>query len=285
MDSDSDASSSASPTPSRSSSPQWRAPADVPRSAAPDAPAVPDAFDALDLPSAPDPAADGLSGFVLYAEETLIIEEISDFDSEDGRLLVLRPTTIEEAESSEGPSSPTPVPSHTHHRDRSRHRTPPVFSSSPSRPDIDGYVMHGLEDLTCRGESDEDGAAVDDERDLTEAEHNFFRLRDREKKRHRRMTSGSISKRTISESIGSDTDTEDLSQMPLDANDVGASARRLRRRLDRHSLLFADPPPPRIEELDEPDTSDDDMIRDGETLARELPYYTLEYISMEVDSA
>lgn len=289
MDSGSDASSSVSPSPSRSSSKRWRAPGEAPRSAVPDAPGAPGAPDVLDVPAAPNAAADSPSSFVLYAEENLVIEEISDFDSDGGRVLVLLPSTIEEAESSEAASSPTPVPSHIQTRDRNRQRTPPAPGSSPSRLPgiIDRSVMSGLEDLTCRAGSEEDGEAVDDEVDLDEAEYTVFLLKQRDERRRRRMTSGSISKRTISESIGSDTDTEDLNhpQMLLDANDVGASARRLRRRLDRHSLQFVDPPPPRIEELEEPDTTDDDMIRDGETLARELPYYTLEYISMEVDSA
>ena len=97
------------------------------------------------------------------------------------------------------------------------------------------------------------------------------------------MTSGSIGKRTISESIGSDSDREDVLPF-LEVNEVGSSARRLRRKVgDRRSLQFQDPPPPRIEELEEPPTSEDEML-DGETLARELPYYTLEYISMEIDS-
>ena len=89
------------------------------------------------------------------------------------------------------------------------------------------------------------------------------------------MSSGSIGKRTISESIGSDSDREDLQQF-LDMNDVGSSARRLRRRVgDRWSLQFQDPPP-RIDEIEEHEELD------GEFLAKELPYYN--YISMEIDS-
>ncbi|ERT02685.1 hypothetical protein HMPREF1624_00986 [Sporothrix schenckii ATCC 58251] len=152
--------------------------------------------------------------------------------------------------------------------------------------------MSGLRGFSFRNDSDEEALIDEDEEDgsdFDENAHNLFRLKQRAERRRRRMTSGSISKRTISESIGSDTDNEDLMAM-LDESEVGSSARRLRRRIgDRHSLQFQDPPPPRIDELEEPDTSDNEddvkeLTRDGETLARELPYYTLEYISMEVDS-
>lgn len=120
-----------------------------------------------------------------------------------------------------------------------------------------------------------------DETDLEEHEYKEFLIKRRMAARHKRMTSGSIGKRTISESIGSDTDREDIRSF-LGAEEAGSSARRLRRRVgDRRSLQFPDPPPPRIEELDEPGSSDDELLA-GESLARELPYY--EYVSMEIDS-
>ncbi|KAM7220670.1 hypothetical protein V8F06_003906 [Rhypophila decipiens] len=176
------------------------------------------------------------------------VEELSDFvDSDDERLNVIRPHAIEYAESD---------------RSRSRSRHP---------PEIDPAVMHNLGNLNCSSDSDET--------DLDEAEYRDMLLRRREQKRRWRMTSGSIGKRTISESIGSDTDLEDLRAF-LGAAEGGKSARRLRRKVgDRRSLQFQDPQPPRIEELDEPDSSDDD-IHISETLARELPYY--EYLTMEV---
>ena len=139
-------------------------------------------------------------------------------------------------------------------------------------------MLSSLRDLSCGSESDE--------ADLDEAEYDHFRLRQRETRRLRRLNSGSIGKRTISESIGSGSDREDIRAALLDAAEVGSSARRLRRRVgDRRSLNFQDPPPSRIDELEEPDSSDDDMVEVGEALAKELPYYTLEYISMEVDSS
>ncbi|KAL2135164.1 hypothetical protein VTI74DRAFT_9481 [Chaetomium olivicolor] len=179
-----------------------------------------------------------------------IVEELSDFgDSDDEQLDVIRPCAIEYAES-----------------DRSR-------STSRHRPEIDQKMMHNLGNLNCSDDSDET--------DLDEHEYQEFLIKRRAERRRMRMSSGSIGKRTISESIGSDTDREDIRSF-LGAEEAGSSARRLRRRIgDRRSLQFQDPPPPRIDELDEPDSSDDDIFI-GESLARELPYY--EYVSMEVDS-
>ncbi|KAK3376754.1 hypothetical protein B0T24DRAFT_228393 [Lasiosphaeria ovina] len=178
------------------------------------------------------------------------VEEMSDFgDSDDERVGVIRPHAIEYAESD---------------RSRSRSRNP---------PEIDQTIMQHLGNLNCSDESDLS--------DIDTVEYQDILLKRREQRRHKRMTSGSIGKRTISESIGSDTDREDLKAF-LGAEEVGSSARRLRRKTgDRRSLLFQDPPPPRIEELEEPDSSEDEILI-SETLARELPYY--QYISMEIDS-
>jgi len=181
----------------------------------------------------------------VVTEASFVLEELSDSDdSDDAGLDIIRPYKIEDAESE---------------RSRSRSRNPPEV--------VDRSVISDLKNLNC-SDSDSSESDLDDFQEMLR--------RTRLEKRHRRMTSGSIGKRTISESIGSDSDREDLK---LDANEVGSSARRLRRRLgDRRSLLFQDPPP-RIDELEE---HIDEW--DTEALARELPYYTLEYISMEVDS-
>ncbi|KAK3321544.1 hypothetical protein B0H66DRAFT_173836 [Apodospora peruviana] len=190
---------------------------------------------------------------VTQVQAAFTVEELSDFeDSEDERLDVIRPHAIEYAESD---------------RSRSRSRHP---------PEIDPSIMQNLGRLQCSSDSDES--------DVDEAEYRDFITKRREEKRRRRMTSGSIGKRTITESIGSGSDREDLKPF-LGADEVGSSARRLRRRVDnRRSLQFQDPPPPRIEELDEPESSDDDILI-SETLARELPYYEIEsYLSMEIDS-
>lgn len=189
-----------------------------------------------------------ISRIVTHAE--FVVEELSNFgDSDDDeRLGVIQPCAIEYAESEP--------------------------SGSPSRKTaggIDPRMMFNMGNLNCSDDSDET--------DIDEYEE--FLMQRRAEKRRKRMTSGSIGKRTISESIGSDTDLEDLKPY-LNTEEVGSSARRLRRRVgDRRSLQFPDPPPPRIDELDEPDSSEDEIVVD-DLLARELPYY--EYISMEVDS-
>ncbi|CAK7208674.1 hypothetical protein SCUCBS95973_000182 [Sporothrix curviconia] len=232
-------------------------------------------------------AAGKPSARLFVIEASFTIEEVSDFDSDNGRIQIIQPSEIEEAESER---EKTPDPNRNRSGKFNMAKARRRSSTRPSRPpEIDRSVMSGLREFTFGADSDEE-VFLDEEdgSDYDEGALNSFLLKQRDEKRRRRMTSGSISKRTITESIGSDTDTEDLSAM-LDANEVGSSARRLRRRLDRHSLQFQDPPPPRIDELEEPDTSDNEddvkeLIHNGETLARELPYYTLEYISMEVDS-
>jgi hypothetical protein len=200
-------------------------------------------------PAPPTPPRARIGRIVTQTE--FIVEELSDFvgDSDEERPGVVRPCAIEYAES-----------------DGSR-------STSRTRPEVDQKMVFNLGNLNCSDDSDET--------DLDEHEYQEFLIKRRAARRHKRMTSGSIGKRTISESIGSDTDREDLRSL-LGAEEAGSSARRLRRRVgDRRSLQFQDPPPPRIDELDEPDSSEDDIFV-GESLARELPYY--EYVSMEVDS-
>ncbi|KAF2102256.1 hypothetical protein NA57DRAFT_73687 [Rhizodiscina lignyota] len=101
-------------------------------------------------------------------------------------------------------------------------------------------VVKQLRDLHC-----------DDE----EQEEKEVRRYNEKKKKRRSIRS----KRTFSESVGSDMDDEDTKY--LDFNEVGASARRVKRRLsrpnDRTSLIFDDPPPERITEVDEPDDETD----------------------------
>ncbi|EAQ83218.1 hypothetical protein CHGG_09622 [Chaetomium globosum CBS 148.51] len=239
-------STSSSSAPS-SSSDSSDSEASAPRNATSHSPSA-----ASERPPAPAPPAPEarIGRIVTQVEFTeFIVEELSDFgDSDDERPGVVRPCAIEYAES-----------------DRSR-------STSRTRPEIDQRMMFNLGNLNC---------SDSDETDLEEHEYQEFLIKRRLAARHKRMTSGSIGKRTISESIGSDTDREDIRSF-LNSEEAGSSARRLRRRVgDRRSLQFSDPPPPRIEELDEPGSSEDEILA-GESLARELPYY--EYVSMEVDS-
>jgi hypothetical protein len=202
-------------------------------------------------PDPPSPRQTRISGRVVTVTG-IIIEELSDFgDSDDERAGVVRPCAIEYAES-----------------DRSR-------SGSRTRPEIDSKMMYNLCNLNCGDDSSSS--------DLEEDEYREFLLKRRAERRRSRMSSGSLGKRTLRESIGSDTDREDIrSMLAAGFEEAGSTVRRLRRRVgDRRSLQFQDPPPPRIDELEEPDSSEDEILI-GEVLARELPYY--EYVSMEVDS-
>lgn len=184
------------------------------------------------------------------------VEELSDSGELNGKyahLHVIRAYTIEYAESE---------------RSRSRSRPP---------AGLDQGMMRNFTNLNCSDSSS-------DESDMDDGEVQAMLRRYRAERRQRRMTSGSVSKRTISESIGSDTDREDLVGS-FSFEDVN-STRRIRRKLcgdrRRGSFLFPTPPAPRIDELEEPDSSVEE-ITIGEVLARELPYY--EYVTMEVDSS
>ncbi|XXH01823.1 hypothetical protein Hte_008185 [Hypoxylon texense] len=176
------------------------------------------------------------------------LEEMTDdcsLNSDDGHLDILRPYAVEYPNS-----------------DRSRSRSRP--------PDMDPAVMTGIENLNTFEDSDGD-IDRDDE---------FIRQlqKRREARRLRRMKSGSLSKRTVSER-GSDSDKEDV--LPYyEGNETGPT-RRMRRKVgDRISIQFTGPLPERIEELKEPNSDDEIILDDAEIFARELPYWTL----MDVDS-
>ncbi|KND86812.1 hypothetical protein TOPH_08569 [Tolypocladium ophioglossoides CBS 100239] len=178
-----------------------------------------------------------------------IIEDIDPMDSECEGLDVLHPTEIESNRS----------------RSRSRHK------------DLDKGMMQDLKNLNCSNEASEnEGGGLAHGYDEDEE---VFLQRRQELRRIRRVSmSSSFGKRTHSEL--SDSDNDDAGT--LDVNDVGSSARRMRKRLHRGSLLFQDPPEPRIDELEEPDSSEDEYPTVN-SLARELPYYTMEI--MEMDSS
>jgi hypothetical protein len=138
-------------------------------------------------------------------------------------------------------------------------------------------LADGLEKLDCNNHSDEREAWVKQER---------------KKRRNKRLSAGSHHKRTLSQSIGSDTDDEDLQQ--FDANEAGSSARRLRRKTGERVSLIFDDPPQMIVELDEPESGDEvarmqvaepDVDVGVEELGlHSLPYYDTDAYSMEVDS-
>ncbi|KAI1773245.1 hypothetical protein F4818DRAFT_443598 [Hypoxylon cercidicola] len=176
------------------------------------------------------------------------IEELTDdcsLNSDEGHLDVLRPYAVEYANS-----------------DRSRSRSRP--------PDMDPAVMTGIENLNTFEDSDAD---IDRDDEFTRQLQ-----KRREERRLRRMKSGSLSKRTVSER-GSDSDREDV--LPYyEASEPGPT-RRMRRKVgDRLSIQFTGALPERIEELKEPNSDDEIILDDAEIFARELPYWTL----MDVDS-
>lgn len=146
-------------------------------------------------------------------------------------------------------------------------RQSPTSGHSSSRPradrELDPRMLHDFEDLACY-ETDESGSEENPE--MSEYERNRKRMR--LEKRQRRMTSGSLSKRTVSDR-GSDEDREDL--QPWDTGDL--SQRRLRRKTDRWSLLSTQAPEIIIE-VKEPH-SDGEMSVDSEELLQELPFWRL----------
>jgi hypothetical protein len=216
-----------------------------------------------ELPEAPPPPSRPSPTIVRGLTTTIatfIIDDMGNFESDDEeRIDALLPHTIDEY-----PDSPRGL---------------------SLRTEIDQTRMYQHPPLDC---SDSEQSDASDSSDDLEADDEFEEnlMKRRAERRFRRMTAGSIGKRTITESIGSDSDREDhRSQIPffLDPSQAGSSARRLRRKVgNRHSLLFHDPPMPRIDQMDEPPTSDDEF-HDDDAL-KQLPYYTLEYITMEVDS-
>ncbi|KAH6606067.1 hypothetical protein Trco_005220 [Trichoderma cornu-damae] len=177
------------------------------------------------------------------------IEDVDPMDSDCDGLDVLYPTEIE--------SEMEPAPS----RSTSRHR------------DLDKGMMQDLENLNCSNEASGDEAGLDGDDEESE-----FMRRQQELKRIRRVSmSSSFGKRTHSEL--SDSDDNDCA---LDVNEAGSSARRFRKRAHRGSLLFQDPPEPRIDELEEPNSSEDEYAN-AMCLAQELPCLALGM--MDTDSS
>ncbi|TEA09957.1 hypothetical protein C8034_v011411 [Colletotrichum sidae] len=191
------------------------------------------------------------------------LEELSDFDPMDHD----RSNTIGPS----GFSSPASARSRSHTRAAETPTTSTAAAPPPEPP------LHEMRRLTT---SDSESSDIDDEAALRD----FARTQRELRMRKRRSHGSSIGKRTISER--SDSDHEDCA--PLDPDAVGSSARRLRRRVgDRRSfILFQDPPPPRIDELDEPESEVEGAVFycDGETLARELPYWSIEIMEYESPS-
>lgn len=192
----------------------------------------------------------------IVAEGDFTIEELRDGDMQpdsDDNLSVVHPDGYEDAESD----------------------APPSKSPISATDDLDARMLaDDLGRLNCNHHSDEREAWVKERR---------------KQKKKKRWSLSSLHKRTLSQSIGSDTDDEDLQL--VDANEAGSSARRLRRKTgDRTSLIFDDPPQ-RIIELDEPESNDDvarlqlpepDVAVDADLMSQ-FPYYDEESDGMDVD--
>ncbi|KAI1370539.1 hypothetical protein F4677DRAFT_350069 [Hypoxylon crocopeplum] len=203
-----------------------------------------------DIPKLRHQHVEQVAAAIRIEQAAFSIEELSDdcsLNSEDNHLNVLRPYAFEDAKS-----------------DRSRSRSRPP-------PDMDPAIVTGIENLNTFEDSDGDFDHDDEEfrRQLQKR---------REERRLRRMKSGSLSKRTVSER-GSDSDKEDV--LPYYEGNEPGPTRRLRRKVgDRISIQFTGALPERIEELKEPNSDDEIILDDAEIFARELPYWTL----MDVDS-
>ncbi|KAJ8128333.1 hypothetical protein O1611_g5300 [Lasiodiplodia mahajangana] len=194
-----------------------------------------------------------LGATIRIGEAAFVVEELSDYslDGDDEiQLDVIRPYDIEY----DGESELSPPP------------------ASRTAHDLDPDLTAGVKHLSTFDSDNEEMESDDD--------FQAQLRRSRQARRIRRMKSGSISKRTISER-DSDSDREDV--MPfVDATDPGPGStyRRVRRKGEnRCSIHYTGPLPERIEELKEPD--DEVIIDDAEFFARELPYFSF----MEVDYA
>lgn len=189
----------------------------------------------------------------------ILLEELDPMDNDGLEALeVLYPYEVESARS----------------RSSSWHKDRPGY--------LDRNMMRDFTNLNCSAEAsasssseDEDGTPPEfDEEELKFMQHQAARRRLR-----RVSMSSSVGKRTHSEL----SDSED-EWGPCDVNDVGSSARRLRKRLHRSSLLFHDPPE-QIVELDEPSSGEDERVKTRpshwSSLAQELPYWSMEIMEIE----
>jgi hypothetical protein len=195
----------------------------------------------------------------IVTEGNFTLEEFGESDYEDwesGDDEVIRPHQYEDAESDRAHSV-----------------------KSAGRNDLDSRILSGIKNLNCETEEEEREAWLKEQRAA---------------KKWKRRSSGSVQKRTLSQSIGSDTDDEDLQPVTFEgANEAGSSARRLRRKVkgERISLIFDDPPP-RIDEVDEGPESCEELVEidedeedddgNGQCVDRELPYYRYVQV-MDVD--
>ncbi|OBT87377.1 hypothetical protein VE02_04174 [Pseudogymnoascus sp. 03VT05] len=183
------------------------------------------------------------------------LHDTDSSDSDDDDLSVILPDHYSDAASSRAPSEHSSS-------DTSEHtpRTPAPADAKATR------LADKFELLACAPRDD----------------HDAWMSKQRLLKRMKRLSSGSIHKRTLSQSIGSETDDEDIK--PYDANEIGASAsglRRLRRKTGERLSLIFDDPPQRIVECEEPESGEDEVVQERipdmeEMLMLALPYYEMD---------
>lgn len=119
-------------------------------------------------------------------------------------------------------------------------------------PELDHNIYLGIPNMQFQCENDLEAETG------YETQKEAWLQKMREEKRRKSRSSGSVQKRTLSQSIGSDTDDEDIQPATFEG---ATSARRLRRKVGR--LIFDDPPL-RIEELEEPQSCEVvDVLPDG----------------------
>ncbi|KFZ10033.1 hypothetical protein V501_05363 [Pseudogymnoascus sp. VKM F-4519 (FW-2642)] len=179
-------------------------------------------------------------------------------DSDDDDLSVILPDHYSDAASSRGAPS-----EHSSSSSTSSQHTPPTPFPADTKAT---RLADEFELLACAPRDD----------------HDAWMSKQRLLKRMKRLSSGSIHKRTLSQSIGSETDDEDIK--PYDANEIGASAsglRRLRRKTGERLSLIFDDPPQRIVECEEPESGEDEVVQERipdmeEMLMLALPYYEMD---------
>ncbi|KAH7395585.1 hypothetical protein BKA64DRAFT_745783 [Cadophora sp. MPI-SDFR-AT-0126] len=144
--------------------------------------------------------------------------------------------------------------------------------------------------------ADEEDDSDDEEVEDFARQEFFLKARAAARRAKRASATSGVSKRTLSESIGSDSDIEDMEPGSfLEANQPGSSARRLRRKMGGRTSLVFDDPPERIDEIDEPDSEEgivdmEDVDFEGGAASDkskgwgdELPFYMQEDDSLEVE--
>jgi hypothetical protein len=178
--------------------------------------------------------------------DELIVEEIDRKDSSSGAIPILHPTEIESAGSRPG----------------------------SSHKDVEPGMVQKFENLNCSNETSDKEQDSEADLDVEEA----FHRRLKKDKRQRRISETSIKRGRDDLSASDDSDIAGH-----DGNGAGSNARRTRPRLRSSSVLCNDPPSERIDEVEEPNSGEDDHDAAYESDAankrdRELPNHTIELV-------